>query len=502
MQWIKFPEKFLFGTATSSYQIEGAYNEDGKGLSIWDVFSQKKGTIIDGTTGNIACDHYHRYEQDIKLMASLGYNAYRFSISWSRVIPDGRLKVKSNGSYEGVNIKGLDFYNRLVDELLKYNIVPFITIFHWDSPYALEKNGGWINKNISDYYVDYVEVIVNRLKDRVKYWITLNEPFVFSSLGYVLGENAPGKKNFFKALKVIHNLNLAHLKAVDLIKSIDSNLKVGITNYHASVLPVLEKRDRKATDFANSFINELFLFPELFRDYPEKIKKIMKLFNKDYKEDDFDRFKKYSDFIGINNYTRFFITRSINPIAPFNVFELKDLIKKNKNELFHVIKREYNIEIDKEINSLEDLKKIKNGPEFTDMDWEIYPEGIFEVINMVDRYTHDEKVKKNGDYELFITENGAAFKDVVIKEADNKTVNDKQRIDFLKQYLLNVKKALDNGINLKGYFVWSFMDNFEWGCGLSKRFGLVYIDYKTQKSIVKKSGYWYGKVCKENGFLM
>ena len=445
MQKLTFPEGFLWGTATSSYQIEGAYNEDGKGLCNWDVFSHIPGKIKDGTNGDIACDHYHRYKEDIRLMKELGYKAYRFSVSWPRVFPEGKGKL---------NEKGLDFYKRLVDELLKNDIVPFLTIYHWDIPYVLEKKGGWYKRDTAFYLADYAETLINSLKDKVKFWITLNEPIVNYFLAHVLGDHAPGHKKMIKSLIIPHNLLLSHGLILERARAISSGLKVGITNAFIKAYPATnDEGDILATEKAKNYMYRLFMDPIYKGKYPENFEKniLFKFKVGKYLEDDLKRISQKTDFLGVNYYTRLLVKKSSNPIVPFMPIRAK-------------------------------YPGIKN----TDMGWEVYPEGLYDLLM---------DIKKDYDSPtIYITENGAAYKDEVV----NDEVIDDDRLDYIKKHIAVLKRAIDDGVDLRGYFVWSFMDNFEWTEGLSKRFGLVYIDYPTQKRIVKKSGYWYGEVAKQN----
>ncbi len=449
MSEIVFPEGFLWGTATSSYQIEGAYNEDGKGLSNWDVFSHKPGKIKDGTTGDVACDHYHRYEEDIKLMKELGYKAYRFSISWPRIYPEGKGKI---------NEKGLDFYKRLTDKLLENNIIPFPTIYHWDMPYVIEKKGGWYKRETAFYLADYAETVINALKDKIKFWITLNEPIVVYLLAHVLGEHPPAHKKFIKSLIIPHHLLLSHGLIVERIRAISSGLMTGITNAFIAAYPSTnDEGDILATEKAKDYMYRLFMDPIYKGKYPESFEKniFFKLKVGKYLEGDLKLISQKTDFLGVNYYTRLLIKRSSAPFIKFIPIRAK-------------------------------YPGIKN----TDMGWEVYPEGLYDLLI---------SIKK--DYNnpvIYITENGAAYKDEVV----NGEVIDNERLEYIKQHLIAVKKAIDDGVNLKGYFVWSFMDNFEWVEGLSKRFGLVYVDYTTQKRIVKKSGYWYGEVAKKNKIIL
>jgi beta-glucosidase len=440
---INFQSDFLWGVATSSYQIEGSIDKDGKGLSIWDIFSHKKGKIIDGTNGDISCDHYSRYKSDVKLMKYLGLKSYRFSLSWPRIYPDGK------GS---INQKGLDFYDKLTDELLVNNIEPFITLFHWDLPYELQKIGGWENRKVSDYFGIYAETAVKKLGDRVKYWITINEPWVFFLLGYIRGFHAPGIKNLFKAFNVMHNLLLGHGKAFERIKGFSSKLKAGIVNAFYPLYPYSKREIKKLTSY-NAFINKLFMDPIFNGRYPKEIENIIYFFNRKIKSDDFLIIKKPVDFLGVNYYTRRIIKNSFVPLKFFK-----------------------------------DYKPRYKGVQFTEMEWEIFPQGLYDILDWI-------KINYNNPL-IYITENGAVFDD---KNEIGK-VNDIDRINYLKNHLIKLNESIKSGVNVKGYFLWSLLDNFEWSYGITKRFGIIYVDYKTQDRIIKESGYWYRNLCINNSF--
>lgn len=437
-----FPKNFTWGTATAAYQIEGAWNEDGKGPSIWDEFTHRGGKIANNDTGDVACDHYHRYKDDVKLIKKLNCKAYRFSISWPRVLPEGRGTV---------NQKGLDFYKRLVDELLKNNIEPCATLYHWDLPLALEKEGGWTKRFIADAFEKYTSVVVNALKDKVKFWMTLNEPLIIYGAGYFAGVHAPGYKSFFKSMKVIHNLLLAHAKSYRCIKSLAPEAQAGIVNASSPVFGESE-RDAHAAKLAEAFTQRIFLDPIFNGRYPGLIEKKLRFLNRDIKDKDFDIIKNTADFLGINNYTRMVVKETFLPIPGFAIQQTRS---------------EY----------------------VTAMGWEIYPEGIYKLC----KWIRDEY----GNPPVYITENGAAFDDEVNKKGE---IADTKRIDFLKSYISALHRAIQEGCNVKGYFVWSLMDNFEWAEGYAKRFGIVYVDYPTQKRIIKQSGKWYAEVCKKNVF--
>jgi len=449
MQKITFPDKFLWGTATSSYQIDGAYNEDGKGLSIWDVFSHEKGRIADGTNGDVTCDHYHRYKEDIALMKELGYKAYRFSISWPRIFPEGKGKV---------NQKGIDFYKSLVDELLNANIIPFVTLYHWDLPLSLQKKGGWYNRELAFYFADYVQKIVSELKDKVKYWITLNEPIVVYLLAHVLGEHPPAHRKPIKSLIIPHHLLLAHGLAIERIRCISSELKVGITNAFMMTYPATnDEEDIKATEVAKDYTFRLFMDPIYKAKYPQTFEKnkffIWKV--EKHLEEDLKKISLKTDFLGVNYYTRLLIRHSKNPLTGFMPIQAK-----------------------------------YPGIKLTDMGWEVYPRGFYDLFMAI-------KNEYNNPL-IYVTENGAAYKDEVV---DGKIV-DKERIEYIKSHIIEMARAIKDGVDICGYFVWSFMDNFEWTSGLSKRFGLVYVDYSTQKRIVKESGRWYSELCRNNYLIM
>ncbi|MCF8009143.1 MAG: beta-glucosidase [Halanaerobiales bacterium] len=440
----KFPKNFIWGTATSSYQIEGAYDKDGKGISIWDTFSHIKGNIYNNDTGDKACDHYNRYKEDIKIMKELGIKSYRFSISWPRVLPNGKGEV---------NQKGLDFYKNLIDELLKAGIEPVVTLYHWDLPQALQNNGGWENKEIINAFHEYAKLILSEFNDKVKTWITINEPFVVAFNGNSRGEHAPGIKNHKIALQVAHNLLISHGEAVKLFREMNLKGKIGISLNLTSTYPNTDKKeDINAAKLLEEYINGWFLDPIFKGRYPKKLSKIYRdkygPINKLSK--DFDIIKQKIDFLGINYYTR-------------------ALVKHNPDSKF------YNIETIK-----------TNDSNYTAMDWEIYPDGLYDLLIKIN--------KKYTDLPIYITENGAAFNN----QLDNGKIHDENRIEYLYKHFKKTLKAIKKGVPVKRYYVWSLMDNFEWAYGYSKRFGLIYIDYSTQKRFFKDSAYWYKKVINSN----
>jgi len=483
-----FEKLLVVGTATASYQIEGAVNQDGRGRSVWDVFSHTPGKIKPGHTGDVACDHYNRMTEDVQLLKQLGVDAYRFSIAWPRVLPEGRGRV---------NEKGIDFYSRLVDELLEAGITPYPTIFHWDLPQSLQKEyGGFNDRRIVKDFADYAEILGQRLGDRVKKWITINEPWVYSILGHLLCVHAPGKKNPWIALRVVHHTLLAHAAAVERLRNVLGNtepstgprskspsgnspsstsarttgakaeghkhdeeeVEIGITLNLFPVYPKSEsKKDRKAAGMADQFVNRLFLDPLLKGEYPKELWEKFKLLRPKVSEEDMRRISTPVDFIGINNYTR--ERAEYRYLIPWAHFYLSGM---------DVPEREY----------------VKNGVQHTSMGWEVYPEGIYELLSrMRDEY---------GNPPVYITENGAAFNDELVEEEGELRVHDPLRVDYLRSYLREVERACRDGCNVKGYFVWSLMDNFEWAEGYNKRFGLFYVDYEDgQRRIMKDSGYWY-----------
>jgi len=441
-----FPEGFLWGAATAAYQIEGGFDEDGKGESIWDRFSHTPGKILNGDTGDVACDHYHRYLEDVKIMRDLKLKAYRFSVSWPRVFPEGRGKP---------NPKGLDFYRRLSDALIAAGIKPVVTLYHWDLPQALQDKGGWPNRDTADYFADYAAYMFDKLGDCVELWITHNEPWVVSMLGYGSGIHAPGIKDMSAALKAAHNLLLSHGKAVRIFREIVSRgSKIGITLNLSPVHPASESEsDIEAARRFDGHLNRWFLDPVLKGKYPGDLWELYErtIGLPHVEDDDLDVIGTPIDFLGVNYYTRAVIRAG---------------------------------EADEPLRAT----RVAPSSNFTEMGWEIYPEGIYELLIRIHRDYNEPLV--------YITENGAAFKDVVDEEGG---VKDDERIKYLQDHLIRLHRAIQDGVKVGGYFVWSLMDNFEWAYGYTKRFGLLYIDYTTQRRIWKKSALWYRDVIERNG---
>jgi beta-glucosidase len=443
MSKLIFPENFIWGVATASYQIEGSVADDGRGESIWDRFSHTPGKILNGDTGDVACDHYRRYKQDVQLMKELGIKGYRFSVAWPRIYPQGRGQI---------NRKGIDFYSSLVDELLNSGIEPAVTLYHWDLPQALQDLGGWANRDVADYFAEYAFKMYDVLGDRVKKWITHNEPWVVAFLGNAFGVHAPGYKDYALAVNVSHNLILSHAKAVQAFRQ--SGIKdgqIGITLNLSPVYPASDKaEDMEAVQLLDGCQNRWFLDPVVYGAYPEDILALYReKFNAPVIKDGDMEFiaQQPVDFIGVNYYSR-------------------AVVKKG---------RETNIE------------HVRPEGVYTEMDWEVYPEGLYDLL-----------IRLHKDYNapvIYITENGAAFKDDKIVDD---MVDDQERLDYLKSHFEAAHKAIQDGVKLKGYYVWSFMDNFEWSYGYSKRFGIVYVDYDTMRRTPKKSALWYRDVIENN----
>jgi beta-glucosidase len=438
-----FPKDFTWGAATAAYQIEGAWNEDGKGESIWDRFSHTPGKIVNNDNGDTACDHYHRFRQDVLLMKELGLRNYRFSIAWPRILPTGRGKVLQ---------AGLDYYDSLVDTLLAAGIEPFVTLYHWDLPQSLEDEGGWVVRGSAPAFAGFADVVSRKLGDRVRQWITINEPWVSAVIGYELGEHAPGHRDRDEALAAGHHLLLAHGMAVPVIRGNSAQAKVGITlNLGPQVAASPSAADQEEARWWDGHLNRWYLDPLVGRGYPQDMAA-------DYGNPlafnlpgDMELISTPTDFLGINYYMRG-ISRSTK-------------ISEAENAPRTVTLRE----------------------EITDMGWEVYPQGLYDLL-----------ARLHQDYRFpvyHITENGAAYTDLL--EPDG-SVKDLKRLHYIREHLAMVYKAIQEGIPVKGYFVWSLFDNFEWAYGYSKRFGIIYIDYATQKRIPKKSAGWYHQVIRQN----
>jgi beta-glucosidase len=426
-----FPAEFVWGVATAAYQIEGAASEDGRGESVWDRFCATPGKVRSGDSGAVACDFYHRYPADIELMSELGLDAFRFSIAWPRIVPDGRGRV---------NAAGLDFYDRLIDDLLAAGITPFPTLFHWDTPQRLEDDGGWTVRSTAEAFVEYAEVVATRLGDRITHWVTHNEPWVVSWIGHAWGEHAPGRTSEKDAIAAAHHLLLSHGWAAEVLRRVAPSAEVGIVLNLQHVDPASSTRDDlEAARAMDGAANRWFLDPLFRGEYPTDM---LDRFAPPVREGDLEAIAAHIDFLGVNNYFRFVVRASTNGDLPH-------------------------------------LVRDPDAPA-TDMGWEVYPEGLYQLL-----------VRVAEDYApraIYITENGAAYGDVRVHDG---AVHDPERTAYLQSHVDAVRRAAADGVPVKGYFVWSFLDNFEWSLGYSKRFGIVYVDYPTLERVPKDSFYWY-----------
>jgi beta-glucosidase len=438
-----FGDDFKWGVSTAAFQIEGAYDTDGKGKSIWDVFTLQKKKIYQNHHAKIACDFYNRYIQDLILMQSLGIPNYRFSLSWSRLIPEGAGKI---------NCKGVDFYNRVIDFCLELGIEPWITLYHWDLPYALHEKGGWTNRDIINWFSDYVSFCIQKFGDRVKHWMVLNEPMVFSGAGYFFGVHAPGKKGLSNFLATMHHAAMCQSEGARAAKSIRNDIKIGTTFSCSYIEPASNKNvDIIAAKKADTLLNGTFIQALSGKGYPTKDLKLLNRLEPFIKDGDENKLAYQMDFIGIQNYTREIVAHSF-----FTPFIQSKIISADKRNVEHTL-----------------------------MNWEIHPPSIYHMIKKFSGY--------NAAKEIIVTENGAAFHD----ELNNCSVHDHQRKKYLQDHIQQVYKAKQEGINVNGYFIWSFTDNFEWAEGYYPRFGIVYVDFATQKRIVKDSGKWFSQFLKD-----
>jgi len=446
----KFPSDFTWGVATSSFQIEGAVREGGRSDSIWDTLCRRPGAIADQTNGDVACDHYHRWPEDVEIMADMGVNAYRFSVAWPRIIPTGR---------GAANQAGIDFYSRLVDGLLAKGIEPCVTLYHWDLPQILEDEGGWTARSTVDAFEEYTDVMTRALGDRVKTWVTINEPWCISVLGYVNGEHAPGIKNDWpKALSAAHHVLLGHGRAVPIVRQNVPNAEVGITVNLVPNEPASNSAlDREACRKFDGFFNRWYLDPVFGRGYPED--RIRDLVDAGQipsatlpflEAGDLDDIAVESDFLGINYYSRAVIRDEDNESnAPQEVFAT-DVV--------------------------------------TDMGWEVWPKGLEDIL-----------VRLHAEYAppaIQITENGCAYPTGVNAAGE---VEDHRRIEYLDGHVRACARAIEHGVPLTAYYAWSLLDNFEWAFGYEKRFGLVHVDYDTLKRTPKASAHWYRSVIEAGG---
>ena len=431
---LRLPAGFVFGTSTASYQVEGAATGDGKGPSIWDTFTAEPGRIVDGSSGAVACDHYHRFAEDVALMARLGAQGYRFSIAWPRVQPTG------SGA---VNAAGLGFYDRLVDELLAHDVAPMATLYHWDLPQALEEGGGWLRRDTAERFGEYAGIVAERLGDRVAHWVPVNEPNVASLLGYALGMHAPGKALMFGALPAAHHLLLGHGLATSALRASGAKA-VGTANNHAPIWPASESEgDRGAAELFDAVWNRIFADPILLGRYPEGFGELT---GSPSLDDDLAVIAQPLDFYGVNYYNPMSVAAPADPASdmPF------------------------------------DQREVPGYPT-TDFGWPVVPDGLRELLVLLhERYPEMPPIT--------ITENGCSY---AVGPDANGVVDDQPRIDYLDSHLRAVAAAIDEGVDVRGYYCWSLMDNFEWTEGYTQRFGLVHVDYETQRRTPKRSFDWY-----------
>jgi beta-glucosidase len=446
-----FPKGFLWGATTSSYQIEGAWNEDGKSESIWDRFVRTPGKIKNGDTGDIACDSYHRWREDIALARAINLNSYRFSLSWPRIQPSGSGPA---------NAKGIDYYSRLVDALLEARIRPFVTIYHWDLPQVLDDSGGWPNRDTAARFADYVQLAARALGDRVTDWTLFNEPDAFIDLGYLEGTHAPGRKSLLDFLRATHVVNLAQGAGFRALKSVCPTARVGTTYWMSPAEPATDSaQDKLAAERAHAFVNTWFLDPPLRGRYPDALtflpKRAMGI-----RSGDMELVRAPLDFIGINLYSRTIAS------APAPLERLTTL----QDWLFPV--------------------KMQGGDvgHKTDIGWEVWPKALYDIVM---RITHDYNRPV-----IEITESGCAYNDV--RDASGE-IHDEQRTSYHRDYISALARTIAEGADVRSYHAWSLMDNFEWAEGYSQRFGLAYVDFKTQERTVKDSGRWFAQVASQNG---
>eukprot|EP01037_Dinobryon_pediforme_P000838 gene838-842_t len=437
-----FGDDFVWGVSTAAFQIEGAHDADGKGESIWDVFTGKKGKILKGHHAKVATDFYNQYRSDIDLIKQLNIPNFRFSISWTRILPDGTGQV---------NQEGIAFYNRVIDYCLEKGVEPWVTVYHWDLPHALELKGGWTNRDIIGYFEEFAAICAKNFGDRVKYWMVMNEPAVFTGAGYFLGIHAPGRTGLKNFLPAIHHVVLSIVAGAKALRKVMPGAQIGTTFSCSYIESYSDKsRDVAAAIRADALINRLFIEPVLGLGYPVNEVPVLKEMEKYFKPEDKDSLKFDFDFIGIQNYTREIVKYSF-----FTPYIRASLVKAEKRKV-----------------------------PLTEMKWEVYPQAIAQMIKKFNGYP---QIKK-----LYITENGAAFKD----ELTGNQVDDPQRVKYLQDHIGQVLQAKQAGYKVDGYFVWTLTDNFEWAEGYHPRFGLIYVDFETQQRIIKSSGYWYADFLK------
>jgi len=448
MAALAFPKGFHWGAATASYQIEGAWQADGKGESIWDRFSHTPGRVKHGHTGDIACDSYHRFREDVALLREMGLTSYRFSLSWPRIQPNGR---------GAPNETGLDYYARLIDCLLDAGIRPFPTLYHWDLPQALEDAGGWPNRDLAGRFAEYAEVVVRALGDRCKSWMIFNEPNIFTTMGYLIGIHAPGRREPENFLRATHTVNLAHGDAFRAMRSAQRDLVIGSAFNMTACEPATDsQQDIAAAERWHRFMNEWFLQPSLRGTYPEAYPSGLPRDAMGVKDGDFERIQAPLDFVGINLYTRTIVQAMPADGGPLSLGALPVGIGGDA------------------------------GPK-TDFGWEVWPNALHDILLRI-TLDYDRPV-------IEITENGCSYADGPDAQG---VVRDTRRTDFYRGYLEAVHRAIQAGADVRGYHAWSLLDNFEWAEGFEQRFGIVWVDFATGKRILKESGRWYGNVARHN----
>ena len=441
---LRFPARFLWGAATSAYQVEGSPLADGAGPSIWHSFSHTPGRTANGDTGDVACDHYHRFREDVLLMKELGLSAYRFSIAWARVLPQGT---------GAVNAAGLGFYDRLVDALLERGIAPCATLYHWDLPAALDERGGWLHRDVAHWFAEYASVMAKALGDRVALWATLNEPWVVAVAGYLTGVHAPGHQSLAEAAVAAHNLLRAHGAGLQALRAEGARQAGLVVNLEPKVPATESPADLAATGRADAWMNRQFLDPVFLGRYPEELEHIYGADRPGFPPEDLALIRQPLDWLGINYYTRG-VTRNAPAAQPVGAETVR-----------------------------------VDGHQYTALDWEVHPPALTDVLVQVrDRY---------GPVPLYITENGAAFDDPPAVIGD--LLDDPLRVEYYREHLRAARRAIEQGVDLRGYFAWSLLDNFEWGHGYSKRFGICRVDFATQRRTLKSSGRFYARVIGTHG---
>ena len=448
MAHTSFPDDFLWGCATAAYQIEGSPLADGAGPSIWHRFSHDTRLMAaKGETGDVACDHYHRMEEDVRLMKDLGLQAYRFSTAWGRVLPEGTGRV---------NDKGLDFYERLVDLLLANGIEPLLTLYHWDLPAALDDRGGWLNPDSAEWFAGYARLMFERLDGRVRKWVTLNEPWVITDGGYLHGALAPGHKNKFEAPIASHNLLRAHGAAVQAYRQVGAHDIGLVVNIEPKYPASKSAQDQAAANRADAYMNRQYLDPLLLGAYPDELEEVFGEAWPQWPAADLELIRQPIDFLGINYYTRSVVAHDADswPLAGSVVRQPRST--------------------------------------YTETGWEVFPQGLTDVLLWVK--------KRYGDVPLYVTENGAAFYDP--PKAEDGVIEDPLRVSYLKAHVAALADAIAKGVDLRGYMVWSLLDNLEWALGYSKRFGIVHVDFETQQRTPKDSARLYSRIIASNGAVL